>query len=78
MSEPNFYSYYVVALARAKSAAARARVRGRDPLEAQATFIEAALTTFRRSTDQIAEGLGIPESDVWNVRARLDRYRRAA
>lgn len=78
MSAEPFASYYELALARAKQAAARARVRGLNPLAAQASFIEAALTVYRRSTDQIAAGLGIPESDVWNARARMDAYRRAA
>lgn len=76
MSGLAFQSYYDVALNRAKQAAARARVRGLNPLAAQASFIEAALTTYRRSTEQIAAGLGIPESDVWNARASMDAHRR--
>lgn len=78
MSSEAFGGYYAVALAKAKHAAARARLNGKNPLAAQAAFIDTALTVYRRSTEQIAIGLGIPESDVWNARARMDAYRRAA
>jgi hypothetical protein len=38
-------------------------------------FVEREMTLHRRSTEDLAAILGVPESEVWNMRQKMDPSR---